>query len=561
MVMTTMTTGKIQYNKHIDHYFKQVESGHIVASKEVKQLVAYLKGKLHDEKELIHIDHEEIDRAIKAIERYFPFLLLPWQKFITAFVVGMTYKKDGSLVFNEFFLMMGRGAGKNGFIAALSFYLISRQKIRNYDVAIVATSEKQAKTSFMDVWEALDSHWRKLEKKFRRTLKVIGFKKTKSKLEYFTNNAKTKDGLRPGCIIFDEVHAYEDEENIKVFTSALGKVPRARRFYITTDGNIRGGFLDQMKEEAKMVLNGEIKGSRLFPFICKLDDPEEVHDFSKWEKANPSIMYFPHLKLEMETEYRNMEHRKSAKLEFMTKRMNIPSQDAYDLVAEWEKILAATKHNFPEFKRSACIGSIDYSDTQDFAVVGLYFKLGKKKYFKQHTFINHKSLLLNNYKVNIEEAIERGLVTIIKEETNKPEYLVEWFLEQAKVHDIKFITADMYRINYLREEFEKAGFDEFIIARSGSKTHTQLQPIIEDLFAYENVIFDEDDLMMRWYTNNVYIKRDSKGNITYEKIEPRLRKTDGFFAFLHALQHDAELEDSEPMTMDRIKNMFRAFSV
>lgn len=558
--MVMMMISNIRYNKHIDFYIDEIKNGNITVSKDVLQLIDYLEKKLDEEKDLIYIDHDEIDEAIESIEKYFPFKLLVWQKFITAFVVGLFYKEDDSLVFNEFFLMMGRGAGKNGFIAALGFYLISKQKIKKYDVAIVATSQDQAKTSFMDVWEALDSHWRKLQHLFKKTLKTIRFNKTKSKLQYFTNNAKTKDGLRPGSIIFDEVHAYENEENIKVFTSALGKVPRPRRFYITTDGNIRGGFLDQMKEESKMVLKGEIKNSRLFPFICKLDDPDEVHDFNMWEKANPSIKHFPHLRLEMETEYINMEHRKSAKLEFMTKRMNIPSQDTYDLVAVWEKLEAATKQTFPEFKHAPCIGSIDYSDTTDFAVCGLFFKKGKKRYFKQHTFINHKSLKLNNYKVDIERAIEEGLVTIIKEETNKPEYLVKWFAKEAQSHDIKFISADMYRINYLREEFEAAGFDKLVIARSGSKTHTQLEPIVEDLFAYEDIVFAEDDFMMRWYTNNVFIKRDEKDNITYEKIEPRLRKTDGFFAFLHALQHDSELKDSTPLSKENIKRIFKSFS-
>jgi phage terminase large subunit-like protein len=552
-------TSKVSFNEHIDFYMQQVESGKIKASKEVKLLIKYLKDKLTREKDLIYIDHDEINEAIANIEKYFPFKLIPWQKFITAFVVGIFYKDDDSLVFNEFFLMMGRGAGKNGFIAALSFYLISKQKIRKYDVAIVATNQKQAKTSFMDVWEVLDDHWKKLRKHFKRTLEVIGFYKTKSKLEYYTNNAKTKDGLRPGAIIFDEVHAYESEDNIKVFTSALGKVPRPRRFYITTDGNIRDGFLDHMKEEAKMLLNGEIKNSRLFPFICKLDSPEEVHDQKNWEKANPSINYFPHLKLEMETEYNNIEHRKSAKLEFMTKRMNIPSQDAYDLVAEWEKIVAATEQDFPDLKGIECIGAIDYSDTTDFVGVGLFFKQGKKRYWKHHTFINHKSLKLNNYRVDIELAIEQGLVTIIKDETNKPEHLVKWFAEQAKSHNIKFIASDMYRINYLREEFEKAGFNNLVVARSGSKTHTQLQPIVEDLFAYENLVYG-DDLMMRWYTNNVYIKRDAKQNITYEKIEPRLRKTDGFFAFLHALQFDSELKESVPLNSENVKKIFKSFS-
>lgn len=531
-------TSNIKYNKHIDKYIELVETGKIQTSQEVKDLIVYIKSKLDQDN--VIINHEEIDEAIENIEKYFPFKLLTWQKFILAFIVGVFYD-DGTLVFNEFFLMMGRGAGKNGFIAAVSFYLISKQDIQGYNVGIVATSESQAKTSFMDVWNVLDDHWTKLRKHFKRTLEIIRFNKTKAELNFYTNNAKTKDGLRPGAIIFDEVHAYESEDNIKVFTSALGKVENGRRFYISTDGNVRDGFLDHMKEESQMILRGENPRSRTFPFICKLDDAKEVDNFELWEKANPSIRYFPHLKLEMENEYHNMQNRASAKIEFMTKRMNIPSQDSFDLVAEWEKIKATNKPiPYDELKGMTCIGAIDYSDTRDFVGVGLLFKKDNKRYWLHHTFINQQSLNLNNFKIDIDLAKELGLVTIIKDETNKPEYLVKWFAEQAKKYNIKVIASDMYRINYLREEFAKAGFDNLKIARSGSKTHTELQPIVEDMFAYENIVYG-NDMMMRWYTNNVYIKREPKGNITYEKIEPRLRKTDGFFALLHALQYEEEI--------------------
>ena len=36
---------------------------------------------------------------------------------------------------------------------------------------------------------------------------------------------------------------------------------------------------------------------------------------------------------------------------------------------------------------------------------------------------------------------------------------------------------------------------------------------------------------------------DAKGNTTYKKIEPRTRKTDGFFALVHALSKDSELQE------------------
>ena len=48
---------------------------------------------------------------------------------------------------------------------------------------------------------------------------------------------------------------------------------------------------------------------------------------------------------------------------------------------------------------------------------------------------------------------------------------------------------------------------------------------------------------MRWYISNTCQVLDGKGNTTYHKIEPRTRKTDGFFALIHALSKDSELQD------------------
>lgn len=547
-----MTTSNIKYDKHIDKFMFDVINGHVKASKENHLLMKYLQTVL--DKEDVYIENETIQQAIDFIERYFPYKLLDWQKFLIAFIVGVfrDEKVNGqmmkSLVFDEFFIMIGRGAGKNGFIECIILYLISKQKTNRYNVDLVATSQKQAKASFMVIHDIIEET-KALAKRFKTTLEIIGFKKTKSVFTYHTNNAKTKDGLRPGAIIFDEVHAYEDEENIKVFTSALGKVEYPRRFYLTTDGYVRGGFLDQLKEESKMILEGEILNSTMFPFICKIDELDEYKDEDSWEKSNPSVNHFPHLKKEMLKEFAKLEHRPQSRLEFITKRMNHPLESAHTAVTSWENI-KATNQEFPDLKGATCIGAIDYADTTDFAAVGLLFKKGEKLYFKHHTFINYKSLELNNYKVDIERAKAEGLVTIIKDETIRPSYLVEWFAEQARDYKIKMIASDMYRINYLREEFEKNGYTNLEMARSGKKTHTMLEPVIEDLFAYNNLIYG-DDLMMRWYTNNTYINRDNKGNITFDKIEPRLRKTDGFFCLLHALQFvdqlPKEIKRARPM--------------
>ena len=65
---------------------------------------------------------------------------------------------------------------------------------------------------------------------------IIIDKKTKAFYRYNTSNAKTKDGKKDGAILYNEYHAYENDKQIKVFQSGLGKVKHARIFIITTDG-------------------------------------------------------------------------------------------------------------------------------------------------------------------------------------------------------------------------------------------------------------------------------------------------------------------------------------
>lgn len=527
------------FNKYIDEYINKVESEELKTNQDIKDMIELVKEKLSQDN--VYIDHEKIEIAIEKIEEYFPYKLLLWEKFIVALI--HCYYDDGTLVWSAFFIMMGRGAGKNGLISAISWYLTTHfHGIQEYNIDIVANSESQAETSFEDVYNVIDSN-KKLKKAFKYTKEKIVYKKTKSYLKFNTSNAKTKDGLRPGCIIFDEIHEYENYDNIKVFKSALGKKKNPRTFYITTNGYVRGGVLDDYLELSKEILKGEKPKSRMLPIMYHLDNEDEVHDKTLWEKANPSINYFTDLRIEMDEEYDNMQSQPQLAIEFMTKRMNLPAQDTFTAVAEWDKILA-TNQPIPDLIGKSCIGAIDYASIRDFVGVGLLFKVGDKRVWIHHSFVHHKALNIKNRKIkfDIDEAVKRGLCTIIRnEDTIKPEYISNWFLEQSKKYNLIDIVADRYRKSILESKFKEVGLPLSDIG-NGYITHHKLAPLIEQLFANEQIIYG-DDMMMRWYTNNVYVETDKKENKSYKKIEPKLRKTDGFFAFIHALSKESEIPE------------------
>lgn len=374
--------------------------------------------------------------ALKGI-----FVLHPFQRFFYAFVVGV-YTKDDFLLFDEYFFLAGRGTGKNGLISTLMFNLPDINGIDEYNIDLVATSERQAKTSFKDVYKVIKKNGKKLKKFWKITLELITHKKSTAEIAYHTSNAKTKDGLRPGAILFDEIHEFLNDELIRVFSSALGKVKYGRTFYLTTDGYVRGGYLDSLKALVKEIFSDKQYDLKFFPFIFKLDSIEEVHDEKNWVKSIPRLMYDEVLFETLRKEYKKALRDSGAMVEFLTKRMNIPTEDAFSVVAKWEDI-EATQQEMPDLKRKSCVGAIDYADIRDFAAVGLLFNENGKRYWIHHTFICKKTLALTNFKFDIDRAVREGYATILDDDFIRPEYLADWFVEKEKnIILLKFLQID-----------------------------------------------------------------------------------------------------------------------
>ncbi|MET3322403.1 UNVERIFIED_ORG: phage terminase large subunit-like protein [Peribacillus simplex] len=303
--------------------------------------------------------------------------------------------------------------------------------IPRYNISIVANNEKQAKVSFREGYETIESH-ELLEDMFYRSKVEITGNDTKSVMQYHTSNAGSKDGLRDGCVIYYDLHRYENFDVVNVFSSGLGKVPNARGFFIGTDGYVREGFLDKMKERAMKLLEGKDLDDPLFPFICKIDDPKEVDNPEVWEKANPMLSELRSsdakgLFKKVRTQFKQLVNNPSNREEFMTKRMNLPEVDLAKSVASWEDILA-TNRPFPDLSHRTCVGGLDFASIKDFAAVGLLFKVGEDYVWKSHSFVRKGFLDTVKLKVPIKVLESLGQLTIVDEPVIGIRHIVNWFV-------------------------------------------------------------------------------------------------------------------------------------
>ena len=322
--------------KEIDDYIKYAEEHPKWINKKRKLLIENIVKPLLKRND-VFLDEDTYRNCLQYCKLNY-YELFKFQKFIYAF--AFMYKDDMP-VFPKFFIKEGRGNGKDGFIVPLvNFLQTPLYGVRNYHVEIVANSEEQVKDTFKVAYDMLHDN-PKFKGKFSVTKELIRNLATGSEMKYNTSNAKTKDGKRTGCLVLNEIHAYEYYDQINVFESSFGKVKHSREFIITTDGYVRDGPLDEISSMCLEILETGENPLGYFPFICEIDNMKEVDDPEAWHKANPSKEYMPILANQIMHDYLEMKKIPSKRAEFLTKRMNRPARKEEETVTTWQNVLRA----------------------------------------------------------------------------------------------------------------------------------------------------------------------------------------------------------------------------
>lgn len=545
----------------------------MVTCKEIDDYLAYAKAHpewINKERQLliknivlqtlkrddVFFDEETYRKCLQYCENnYYP--IFPYQKFIYAF--AFMYVSDMPL-FQKFIVMMGRGNGKDGFIVPLAnFFQTPLYGVENYHVEIVANSEDQANETFKVAYNVCKK--KKFKGKFSVTKELITNLKTGSELKYNTSRAETKDGKRPGCLILNEIHAYENYEQINVFESALGKVKHPREFIITTNGYVRDGPLDEILTMIEEILRTGENPLGYFPFVCKLDAKEEKDLPEAWHKANPSLEYMPILETQIMKDYLEAQKLPSKLPELMTKRFNLPARNEEETVTSWNNILRCcyddierkTPRKTADTKGKLAILALDYADIRDFASAGVLTQDGEEFIWRQHTWICKDSPFLEKIKFPLNNFGQPEFedFEVVDGPTIPIDAIIRWCVERMNEYVVQKITMDTYRYQMFKTKFEEAGISieskqnpaglVRLVRRIGSACAI-IAPEIERLFAEGKINYGLSSIM-RWYTNNTKVSTDKYGNKMYGKIEPKLRKNDGFMAFVAAMFSKDEIKE------------------
>ena len=539
-------------------YIELVESGQPRACPEQHALVALVRRAF--ETENLRVETERLEKYL-GLQKYFPFALFPWEKFLFT-LWNCTYTAQGRPRWKTALVMVGRGAGKDGYIAFDSACSISPYNpVSHYNVDICAMNEDQATQPSRDLVEVLElpRYEAKLNKHYYHTKEIIQGRKNRGVMKGRTNNPKGRDGMRSGKTIFNEVHAYENYDNIKVFITGLGKVADARVGYFTSNGEVSDGPLDDKLAQARRILfEGEPDGGML-PFICCLQNRDQVHDPANWYMANPSLAYRPSLLQETEDEYKDWLEHPEQNGDFLTKRMGLRAGQKEISVTDYEKV-KATNRPLPDLRGWTCVVGVDYAELSDWAAVNLHFRRGSERFDLNHAWICAQSKTLPRVKAPWKAWAEAGHCTVVEDVSIHPDLLADYVRRAGQRYNLKLLCMDHYRWTLVSESFKKIGFD----ANDKSRVKLvrpsdimQVEPVIQECF--DRGLFTwGDNPCLRWAVNNTKRVRSSKklgvdtGNFIYAKIEAKSRKTDPWMALVASMVGEPTLGAGQVLDMPPI---------
>lgn len=511
-----------------------VETGGIPACQEQHALCRHVREAMASER--LWLDSEALRRYM-GYQRLFPWELGVEERFLVCLWLCV-YRADGMPRWPDLLVYAGRGFGKTGFGAFLSLCLISPANgVPNYDVDVCATTSEQSRLCFEELRGTFERDPDLFRQGFSWNKQELTCRETGSRMKYWSGNSGSKDGMRSGAVLFDEIHAYPDERSMAVFTGGLGKKPFPRRLFMTTDGDVRDGVLDEKKAQARAILTGGEPDMGFLPFVCKLDSRDEIPDEAAWPKANPRLLNNAFLLERYRADVADWRRDPDRHPEVPTKRFNLPTERRSVAVADWDDLVAASADP-GDLSGRACVCGIDLAKTTDMVGAALLFRDGERWQAIVHGWWCTASADRDRVRAPLEEWAALGVLTVVDAQEIDPSLVADWLAGAMLRYDVRAVCLDSYRAALLRRDLAAIGWDvgdrdRVKLARPSDEMRAQ--PLVDAALRARRVSWGDNPLV-RWAAGNACLVPAPHGNWCYGKQEPHGRKTDPFMALVHAFE-------------------------
>ena len=218
--------------------------------------------------------------------------LRPWQR---EFLEAVYAEKNGIRPVRTAVLSMGRKNGKTQLAAALALCHLSGPEAESRgEVYSCANDRFQAGRIFSEMTAMVQNHpWLSDRINISRFMKQLEDLENGSIYAALSSEAKTKMGLSPSFIVYDELGQSADRELYDAMDCALGGRKDPLLLVISTQAAIDLAPMSQLVDYGLRIRRGEIKDPAFHLTLHTAPPDADPWSIKTWRRANPALGDFP----------------------------------------------------------------------------------------------------------------------------------------------------------------------------------------------------------------------------------------------------------------------------
>jgi len=535
----------------VEEYVVGIESGDIISNDYIKQAVQRYKNDL--KREDIEFRHDKFKKVLRFFalsnipigSHFAQFNLIPFQAFILANLFGLYYKDTNTRKYNYALIWMARKQGKTSFVSLLNLYLMTDGESMNSESVLVSNNQKQA-TIALDMAKSIVRNSEVLKEEIdilQYQLRNITQEGSINKMFVVPAVYDRLDGFNPYCAIFDEVAGFKDDKLFNVINSGTDNRENPLLFLISTAGLGDTGFLYQMIEYGKDVLNPiitDVDNDNYFFMLYTLDEESDIKDPKMWVKSNPGLGKTTTLP-KLIKRYNAVKKFPSQLDEFLAKNLNIFTSESTDWVAnsDLDKVFAPI--NLEEHYGKEVFLGLDMSYSRDLSSLSMIIPdPDNEKVLVKVWFFAPDNVHMYNRKTNfnVKNYISKGEIIQCKSPTIDYDMIldkIKWVSENFYVNTLGY---DAYNTEMIVQQARNFGMICNQVPQTFKYTNPPLK-YMEKLIYDEGIIFDDTETL-KWMFRNVVISYDNNYNIKADKkkskdsIDGIVATMDGIYEYYRA---------------------------
>lgn len=474
-------------------------------------------------------------------------VLQPWQCFVVANIFGWVHRATGMRRFTQAHVWIAAGNGKSFLASAVGLYMAFHDGQRAAEVACAAFSRKQAEIVFDTA-----SQMMQFRPDFAQFLGVeinahtLVQEKTGSKLEARSAEAKTLAGMRPYCVVVDELHVVT-QEVYAFLTNRLAKRDQTLLLTISTAGYDTTSIGHTIFEQSVQVIDGSAVAPEVFAIVYQADDISDPTDERQWAMAHPNLDVTVRRNI-LRSKAREAATYSRLRNQFTTEQLDrwVSAGEAWIDMDRWDEA-ADELLRIEDFKGKPCWIGIDLANVSDVCSVAVVFP-------EDRADGQHLTVFWRNYlpeAVTGKHASYSGWVEdrcLIATPGNSTDYAFvrEEVLRLVREHDVRCVCIDQWNATHIAQELQaELGEDRVVLVSMGVANMNAPAKTLEGA-VLEGRLHHTGDPCVRWMIGNAQVQTSALENIRLWK-QDKAAKIDAAVALVVALNQVPNVVDAGPL--------------